>query len=424
MQSAKQDRRDVPRNPNDNQVWLGGVGLISKDVERRIYRVIQFVTIIAIALGVVFYSGFREGSLPAILVLFVVRLHLQGFSVRISERTVLSLGTAAVLPTIYLAGITPAMLTSVVLGIYDGVRHKKVWHRAMYNSAQFALSSLTAGLTLEFATAWLGTSGLGLLAASIVATMVYILMNNGLVCYVVALGRGIPWWTQVKEVLGRSVFSYFCSGFLGIMFTFFVIGYGLWGLLAFAAFMIIISGLLKSAAEVSAERALRQEIEEELVIDDMTGAFNFRYLNKWLSEPSEEHVALLFMDIDDFAAFNNSYGHAEGDLVLRNVVETIRQIIRAEDRVVRYGGDEFVVFLKDMDIVGAKRVAERIRERLASLESTSWKEPLTVSLGIAASPQHATDKRQLLLYADQAMYEAKNARKNTICIWNTINDHA
>jgi diguanylate cyclase (GGDEF)-like protein len=403
---------------------LGGIRLLTRDVERRINRVIMIVTFFAVVLGVVFFSGFREGTLPAVIVLFVVRMHLQGFSVRISERTDLSLGTAAVLPTIYLTGITPAMLTSVLLGIYDGVRHKKLWQRAMYNSAQFAISSLVGGLILEFSTSRPGVSGFPLLVSFVAATTAYIFTNNALVCYVVALGRGIPWWIQIKEVLGRSVFSYFCSAFLGIMFTFFVIGYGFWGLIAFSAFLVTISGLLKSAAEVSAERARRQEVEEELVIDDMTGAYNFRYLNRWLSEPSHERVALLFMDIDGFAAFNNSYGHAEGDQVLKNVVEAIQQIIRAEDRVVRYGGDEFVVFLKNMDVVGARRVAERIRERLASLEDPCWKEPITVSLGIAASPQHATDKRQLLLFADQAMYQAKQACKNTIRVWNAVNDIA
>jgi len=220
------------------------------------------------------------------------------------------------------------------------------------------------------------------------------------------------------------LFSSWSSGFIGIIFTFFVLRYELLGLLAFSALLIILSWLLQATAEVGAERALRKELEEELIIDEMTGAYNFRHLNNWLSEPSDEAVSLLFMDIDNFAAFNDTYGHAEGDRVLRLLVETIEKSIREGDHVIRYGGDEFVVFLKGMDAEKAKLVAERIMDNLAKLKDPKWKEPITVSLGIAAKPQHSSDKRQLLLFADQAMYNAKNSGKNNVRIYQADRDSA
>src|SRR5690606_36620786 len=111
---------------------------------------------------------------------------------------------------------------------------------------------------------------------------------------------------------------------------------------------------------VSVEREQRKQLEEELVIDEMTGAYNFRYLNNWLGEPSGEAMSLLFMDIDDFALFNDTYGHAEGDKVLALLVETIRKSVREDDHVIRYGGDEFVVLLRGVDAEGARRLAGRI----------------------------------------------------------------
>jgi len=151
---------------------------------------------------------------------------------------------------------------------------------------------------------------------------------------------------------------------------------------------------------------------------------NFRHLNNWLSEPTDEEVSLLFMDIDNFAVFNDTYGHAEGDRVLRLLVETIEGSIREGDQIVRYGGDEFVVFLRGMDAEKAKHVAERIMENLAKLKDPKWDDPVTVSLGIAARPQHSRDKRQLLLFADQAMYNAKNSGKNNIQIYRAGKDSA
>ncbi|HBN95265.1 MAG TPA: hypothetical protein DDZ66_03115 [Firmicutes bacterium] len=408
----------------ESKYGLGGVCLLSRDVEQRSNRNMYFITIITVILGVIFYRGIREGSWLNILVFAALRLYLQGVSVRISERTDISLGTSAVIPMIYLTGSAPAMAISILLGIYDGIRNKKPWRRTMFNAAQFALSSLFAALSLEYLTNLLGGTGLGFVVAVTIATGVYIFCNIGLVCYIVAIWRSISWWAQMKTVLRMSFFSSLSSGFIGIIFTFFVISYGFWGLIAFSMLLVNLSGLLKAAAEVSAERALRAELEEELVIDEMTGANNFRYLNNWLSEPSDEQIALLFMDIDNFAVFNNTYGHAEGDKVLRKLVETIHRSVRTDDQVIRYGGDEFVVFLEGMDAQGARGVAERIMDNLASLKDPKWSQPITVSLGISAKPQDTGDKRQLLLFADQAMYKAKHSGKNTIQMWSTLKDPA
>jgi len=390
----------------------------ARDVQCRLKRNMEVVILVAAVLGVIFYSGFPAGTWPYFLVLLALQVYLQGVSVNIDERTVISLGTAAVLPTIYLTGATPAMLASVILGISDGVRSKKDWRRTAFNSAQLALSSLGGALTFRYLGGLSESIGLWQIAVATVAIMVYITLNIALVCRIGAVWKGVSWWTQFRTVIMRGIYSSLSSGFIGIIFTFFVKGFGFWGLAAFSLLLVNLSGLLKAAAEISAERALRQELEKELVIDEMTGAYNCRFLNNWLSRPSDEKISLLFLDIDDFSVFNNTYGHAEGDKVLQQLVETISANVREGDHVIRYGGDEFVVFLQDMDSAGARQVAERIVQSLAALDSPTWKEPITVSIGIAAKPEQTTDKRELLLFADHAMYLAKDAGKNTIRMWS------
>ncbi len=408
---------------NKSQAGFGGDHLLER-LEQRMNRYREIVAIVAMILGIIFYSGYRSGSWPYIVVLAVLQIYLHSGSVSIDDRSYISLGTSAILPMILLCGTTPSMLISAFKGIYDGLKNRKAWRRTLFNAGQFALSTLAASLCFNKVSRLAGSTGLGLIVASGAATVAYVVCNIGLVRYLVAMIKGVTWWSEFKTSLQVNFLSSWSSGFIGIIFAFFVLRYELFGLLAFSALLIILSWLLQATAEVGAERALRKELEEELIIDEMTGAYNFRHLNNWLSEPTDEEVSLLFMDIDNFAVFNDTYGHAEGDRVLRLLVETIEGSIREGDQIVRYGGDEFVVFLRGMDAEKAKHVAERIMENLAKLKDPKWDDPVTVSLGIAARPQHSRDKRQLLLFADQAMYNAKNSGKNNIQIYRAGKDSA
>lgn len=380
--------------------------------------IIYLITVLSVFLGVVFYSGFAVEIWPISVALAILLVYLQTVVVRIGERIAYSLATASVFPVIYLCGTTPAMLINALAGLADGLYHKKEWRRTLFNMAQLAISSLVGSLVHGFFNARIGESGVGMVVAMLAGTVAYICTNILFVSLMVAIWRGVSWWSQLILLGGRSLYNSFSSGFVGLIFTFFVMSYGLWGVVGFGALLIMLSELLKAAVEVSSERALRKELEEELVIDELTGVLNFRFLNKWLSAPSDEAVSVLFLDIDDFAIFNNTYGHAAGDKVLTIFVETINQSVRAEDKVIRYGGDEFVVLLQDMNSEGALRVAERIRENLKRLSHVDGKQPITVSIGIASIPENTTDKHQLLLFADQAMYAAKDSGKDTVRLWS------
>jgi len=393
-------------------------------VNTRVNLNIYIVTMMTVVLGVIFYSGFREASWLVMLIFALLQIYLADVKVRISERTDVSLGAAAVLPMVIMCGVTQSMLISVLLGIYDGVKGKKEWQRSMFNAAQLALSALMMRLSFVYVRDALAGTGFELAVAAIVATAVYIVFNIGLVCRMAAISRGVSWLAHFRLVFPLLMYSSFSSGFIGIIFAFFILSYEFWGLVAFSVLLISLSGLLEAAAAVSVEREQRKQLEEELVIDEMTGAYNFRYLNNWLGEPSGEAMSLLFMDIDDFALFNDTYGHAEGDKVLALLVETIRKSVREDDHVIRYGGDEFVVLLRGVDAEGARRLAGRIVKNLTLVTTPTWKEPITVSLGIAVKPEHTKDKRQLLLYADQAMYKAKEAGKNNAQVWSEVQDIA
>lgn len=197
---------------------------------------------------------------------------------------------------------------------------------------------------------------------------------------------------------------------------------------------------LSSSPEKSVEL-----LEKLVVLDDLTGLKNRRYLTQFLkqiighADKEKFNVTLLLFDIDNFKSYNDQYGHPIGDEVLRQVGELIKHSCRAHDVVARVGGDEFaVVFwdlptaLKDNITVEERRkqisehpretifMAQRFRRQLSmanlSVLGSAGKGHLTISGGLASFPKDGKDERQLFMMADQAMLYAKRSGKNRIHI--------
>ena len=174
-------------------------------------------------------------------------------------------------------------------------------------------------------------------------------------------------------------------------------------------------------ALLNAER--NAQAQSLIYIDDLTKLYNSRYLNVVLdrelkrSERYRNFFSVLFMDVDFFKRVNDAYGHLVGSRVLVEVGGVLRSCVRETDTVVRYGGDEFVVLLVETNAEDALLVAERMR---SMIEGKSFGQDfalsirLTISIGIAAFPEHASTKQHLLSMADQAMYRGKDSTRNVV----------
>ena len=133
-------------------------------------------------------------------------------------------------------------------------------------------------------------------------------------------------------------------------------------------------------------------------------------------------MSLLMIDIDHFKAFNDHYGHPEGDAVLSQLAKVLRSAVqRPGDAVARYGGEEFTVVLPLTHAVGARAIAQRIQDRLAEEDIVNLASPLgervTVSIGLASMvPSSDQTASELIAAADQALYEAKKSGRNQIAI--------
>ncbi len=166
-----------------------------------------------------------------------------------------------------------------------------------------------------------------------------------------------------------------------------------------------------------------QQLKELSQTDALTGLANRRHLMEILSTEFERsrrnnvHFSLLMIDLDHFKKVNDTYGHQEGDVVLRSLAELMHCHLRQYDTAARFGGEEFSLILPETDPVEAAGVAERMRKAIAKMAFTGEIEKLqiTASIGVATSPNskinHAED---LLRAADDALYEAKSNGRNRV----------
>jgi len=190
-----------------------------------------------------------------------------------------------------------------------------------------------------------------------------------------------------------------------------------------AALVLAIRGILEPAA-IALDNALAIEKADALsVTDDLTRLSNSRHLNEVLRRETKRAMrsgrplSMLFLDLDGFKQVNDSHGHLAGSKALVEAGAVIRSCARETDVVARFGGDEFALILPDTDPEGARRVAERIGDRVRSnifLRSDGLTVRLTASIGVATLPDVAQTAEDLLRVADTAMYKVKYEGKDGI----------
>lgn len=169
----------------------------------------------------------------------------------------------------------------------------------------------------------------------------------------------------------------------------------------------------------------RDTLQEIAITDQLTGLYNHNFFYMRLEEEFDRSVryetplSVIMMDIDDFKAVNDTYGHRVGDVVLREIAEMIKRGVRKTDIVARYGGEEFAVILPHTALEGAMDEGERLREMIASHAYAGLvKDRVSVSVGVAAYPMNdIMNSGDLVNHADDALYKAKWSGKN--CVKNT-----
>jgi len=171
-----------------------------------------------------------------------------------------------------------------------------------------------------------------------------------------------------------------------------------------------------------------ERLERLAITDALTGLYNRRHFHLRLQEEYQRSkryelpLACLMFDIDDFKKINDTYGHLQGDTVLREMAVRMNEVIRKTDICARYGGEEFVVIMPQTTLEGARSQAQRLLEVLRSTKYPGMpaKARITVSVGVAVLDVETMDNSDALVaQADVALYEAKRLGKNRVVVAET-----
>lgn len=232
------------------------------------------------------------------------------------------------------------------------------------------------------------------------------------------VGQGIRFRKSGAEIIALA-FAFLIAGALAEMF---------WGvdrypyMMGFSALVMIGLFLVVQIEKFHTINTIKENLETEIILDQLTGAFNRQYLEHYLEQITRENerhaqpLSLILMDLDHFKRINDRFGHDMGDQVLAKTVATVKKVIRSTDQVIRWGGEEFLILARNSDLFGARILAEKIRLALADAD-LSPVENMTASFGVTerffAEPTDIWFKR-----TDLALYQAKNAGRNQVAAWN------
>ncbi len=175
---------------------------------------------------------------------------------------------------------------------------------------------------------------------------------------------------------------------------------------------------------LSTLRSDKEAVEHQCIIDPLTQTHNRRYFECksieecQIAKKYQTFLSFLMLDIDHFKQFNDNYGHQSGDAILKQLVSCINEILRQNATLFRYGGEEFMIMLPQTNHNHAFNIAQRIRSMIEEYPFVLEEQVVhvTVSIGLSTYPQHATTCEELVSQADHALYRAKQAGRNNVCI--------
>jgi len=189
--------------------------------------------------------------------------------------------------------------------------------------------------------------------------------------------------------------------------------------------LVVLSQRLRHGNTViNKAKDLLKEYEHNTTVDALTGLYNRRWLDNKLTRvmqrchKNDVPLSVMMIDLDGFKNYNDKNGHLAGDVALRTISQTIKQYLRPEDLVTRYGGEELFALMPGLGIEASLTVAERLREAIKNTEiihnDNARLPDVTVSIGVTEMNDH-DDPHKLIETADKAMYKAKHSGRDKVC---------
>jgi diguanylate cyclase (GGDEF)-like protein len=184
--------------------------------------------------------------------------------------------------------------------------------------------------------------------------------------------------------------------------------------------------MAEQVALALANLKLQEALRIQSVCDPLTGMFNRRYMEESLAREvhratrKKTQIGIIMIDLDHFKQFNDTFGHAAGDALLRELSYFLKKSFRGEDIACRYGGEEFVIILPETPLDITLKRAESLLEEIRHLNVQHLGRTLgtiTTSLGVAVFPDHGTTGETVMRAADAALYQAKERGRDQVAVW-------
>lgn len=310
------------------------------------------------------------------------------------------------------AGYTALLVVLIYTHTLIRARRHRSWlpHRIAFTAAAIGLAALTAVATVQWIAGEGSRPNSAVAAVGTVLAMVsYRVVNDCLIACVIYLATKPD---RVKDVLLKP-------DEFAVETATLVLG-------AFTAQTVVRMPWLTPAVLLLIVMMYRgllvKKLEQAAAMDGKTNLLNataWRELAQrhlWRAAREQQPAAALVIDLDRFKALNDQHGHLAGDVALRAVADCLRHELRDYDALGRYGGEEFVALLPNVDCEAALGVGERVRRRVEALavavDQIDHELRVTASVGVASYPQHGSELDELLRSADIALYAAKAAGRN------------
>lgn len=174
---------------------------------------------------------------------------------------------------------------------------------------------------------------------------------------------------------------------------------------------------------------LREMLRHQSIRDQLTGLYNRRHMEETLTREihrarrKHKSLGIIMIDVDHFKRFNDTYGHEDGDVVLRELGSLLKTHTRQEDVACRYGGEEFLLIMPDAELQIAQERAEQLRNRVKT-QLKVREQTVTISVGVSVFPEHGAKAEMVVNHADTALYRAKKNGRDQVVVWDESLDTA
>lgn len=388
---------------------------------RNLRNLVKYLAFTAVAGLSVAYAVLHGASFPdAGTVLLYVLLGLAGHHLVVAfpSGQFISLDDPVTFAALWCFGAPMAILTSVPASLIQFFTRKRGLLNCLFNAGQLTISTVAAGTAARMLRGLVQSGNAVAEILVVVVTIgVFDAVNNAFVSLAISIDQEQRWDEMYRRLSfsdrKNSLVLWYFVNVCGVLLSTYMGKVGT---------LFVFMGILALWAQMQFEREAARKAEEAQT-DVLTGLYNTRYLEDWMANEfpkiaasDEGKCSLVFVDVDGLKRVNDTFGHDFGDAVLIHLGKVLRSVTRAEDRVVRYGGDEFILICQRAGLDEATIIGQRVLDAIK-------KDPLVhegnelfygVSMGVASFPKHSIFSRDLVRMADKAMYLAKKHGGNML----------